>query len=73
MGTLTAFNLRVPVGHAEAGTCRLVGTDPDKIVQETERLLRDPDEYARRSALRNPYGDGHGPQRIAQIFSESGG
>ncbi len=48
----------------EAGTCRLVGTDPTKIIQEAEVLLGTPAEYAQRSALRNPYGDGQAAQRI---------
>ncbi len=48
----------------DAGTARLVGTDPDRIVRETERLLDDPDEYARRSRIHNPYGDGRASTRI---------
>ena len=52
-----------PEGVA-AGTCRLVGTDPDKILRESEILLTDPAEYARRSALKNPYGDGDAAQKI---------
>lgn len=52
----------------EAGTCRLVGTDPDTILRESRRLLNDPIEYARRSALRNPYGDGKTAVRIREIL-----
>ena len=48
----------------EAGTARLTGTDPDRIVAETERLLDDPVEYARRSRIHNPYGDGRASTRI---------
>ena len=48
----------------EAGTCRLVGTDPERIVPEASLLLADEDEYHRRSELRNPYGDGHAALRI---------
>ena len=47
-----------------AGTCTLVGTDPDKIMREAEVLLGNRAEYARRSALKNPYGDGHAAERI---------
>lgn len=47
-----------------AGTCTLVGTDPGKIMHEAGVLLGDPAEYARRSALKNPYGDGHAAERI---------
>lgn len=54
-----------------AGTCTLVGTDPDKILREASRLLNDPQEYARRSALKNPYGDGRAAERIRVILEES--
>lgn len=52
----------------EAGTCRLVGTDKQKILRETEILLTDESEYSRRSSLQNPYGDGHAAQRICEIL-----
>lgn len=52
----------------EAGTCRLVGTDPERILGELRTLLGDPAEYRRRSALRNPYGDGRASQRIREIL-----
>jgi len=50
----------------DAGTCRLVGTDSDKITMEANLLLADPDEYARRSQLQNPYGDGQAALRIRE-------
>jgi len=56
-----------PEGVA-AGTCVLVGTDPARIVAEASRLLADPAEYARRSRLRNPYGDGQAAGRIRAIL-----
>jgi len=56
-----------PEGVA-AGTCVLVGTDPARIAAEAARLLRDPAEYARRAALRNPYGDGAAAGRIREIL-----
>jgi UDP-N-acetylglucosamine 2-epimerase len=49
----------------EAGTARLVGTDIDTIVDETELLLRDDAEYERRRRIHNPYGDGRASERIA--------
>jgi len=52
----------------DAGTCRLVGTDPEKILRESALLLGDPAEYARRSQLKNPYGDGHAAGRIREIL-----
>ena len=51
----------------DAGTARLTGTDPDRIVRETGLLLDDPREYARRSRIHNPYGDGHASSRIRDI------
>jgi UDP-N-acetylglucosamine 2-epimerase (non-hydrolysing) len=54
-----------------AGSCRLVGTDGEAIVNESELLLRDQDEYARRCVLRNPYGDGHAAERIVAVLGRS--
>ncbi|MEQ1948695.1 MAG: UDP-N-acetylglucosamine 2-epimerase (non-hydrolyzing) [Bryobacteraceae bacterium] len=48
----------------QAGTARLVGTDPHKIFGEASLLLDDAGEYARRSLLHNPYGDGNASARI---------
>lgn len=48
----------------EAGTVRLVGTNPDALVQETVRLLTDGGEYERMARIHNPYGDGHTSERI---------
>ena len=56
-----------PEGVA-AGTCRLVGTDPSTIVREAGILLNDSEQYAKRSALRNPYGDGTASRRIREII-----
>jgi UDP-N-acetylglucosamine 2-epimerase (non-hydrolysing) len=57
-----------PEGVA-AGTCKLVGTDPNSIVREASLLLDDEAEYVRRSNLRNPYGDGQASKRIAEILT----
>jgi UDP-N-acetylglucosamine 2-epimerase (non-hydrolysing) len=51
-----------------AGTVKLVGTDPAKIVSEAARLLDDGAEYTRRSRIHNPYGDGHASGRIAKTI-----
>ena len=48
----------------DAGTCRLVGTNVEKILREAHPLLADEEEYQRRSQLQNPYGDGRASQRI---------
>lgn len=53
----------------EAGTVKLVGTDPFKIVSETARLLSNEGEYARMSRIHNPYGDGRASHRIAAIIA----
>lgn len=50
----------------KAGTCRLVGTDPEAILREASALLADESEYQRRAALRNPYGDGQATPRIVE-------
>ncbi len=47
-----------------AGTLRLVGTDPARIVEEGRRLLEDPVAYAGMSQAENPYGDGRAAERI---------
>ena len=49
----------------EAGTLKLVGTDYDVIVAETEKLLTDRAAYEKMAAAVNPYGDGHAAERIA--------
>ncbi|KAB8310616.1 UDP-N-acetylglucosamine 2-epimerase (non-hydrolyzing) [Rouxiella chamberiensis] len=48
----------------DAGTVRLVGTDPTKIVKEVNRLLSDENEYNSMSRAHNPYGDGHACRHI---------
>jgi len=52
----------------QAGTARLTGTDPDRIVSETALLLEDEAEYLRRSQVHNPYGDGCASSRIRDII-----
>lgn len=53
----------------EAGTARLVGTDAERIVAETVRLLNSPEEYARLQKTVNPYGDGKASARIVRILA----
>lgn len=48
----------------EAGTLRLVGTDPDVITRQAELLLDDPVAYAEMAHATNPYGDGHAAERM---------
>ena len=51
----------------EAGTARLVGTDPATIVEETSRLLSDQTAYDAMSRAVNPFGDGQASQRILDL------
>ncbi len=53
----------------DAGTVKLVGTDPRKIVTEATILLDDQQEYLRRARIHNPYGDGHASERISAAIS----
>ena len=57
-----------PEGVA-AGTAKLVGTDADTIVAETERLLDDPAAYAAMARAHNPFGDGTAAQRIVELLA----
>lgn len=52
----------------EAGTARLVGTQKDAIIRETERLLDNKEAYAKMSCATNPYGDGKASQRIVDVI-----
>ena len=51
----------------EAGTARLVGTEPSSIVEEASRLLSDSDAYEAMSRAVNPFGDGQASQRILDL------
>ena len=48
----------------DAGTVRLVGTDPAKIIEEVNRLLNDENEYNSMSRAHNPCGDGQACHHI---------
>ena len=52
----------------EAGTARLVGTDPRRIVAEAARLLDDPAAARSMTSAANPYGDGQASARIAEAI-----
>lgn len=52
-----------------AGTVRLVGADPARIVVEAERLLNDSKEYEKMTLIHNPYGDGHASRRIVEVIT----
>ena len=54
----------------EAGAARVVGTDPQRIIAEAERLLDDPAAYAAMAHAVNPYGDGRAAERIVAALLE---
>lgn len=54
----------------ETGAVKLVGTDRNKIIEETEKLLNDPQYYHSMALLQNPYGDGHACERIINSLSK---
>jgi UDP-N-acetylglucosamine 2-epimerase (non-hydrolysing) len=54
----------------DAGTVKLVGTDPERIIAEVQKLLDDKDEYEAMSRAYNPYGDGKASERIIDFIKE---
>lgn len=46
-----------------AGTVKLVGTEPERIVTTVQELLDAPEEYAKMAQAANPYGDGRAADR----------
>jgi len=52
----------------DAGTVKLVGTDYDKIIQETSMLLENKNYYNSMSKAINPYGDGKACERIVNVL-----
>jgi UDP-N-acetylglucosamine 2-epimerase (non-hydrolysing) len=58
----------------EAGTARLVGTDPERILAEARRLLDEPAAHAAMAHAVNPFGDGQAAGRIvAALLGEGPG
>jgi len=56
----------------EAGAARVVGSDPQRIIAEAERLLDDPAAYAAMARAVNPYGDGRAAERIVAALLRGG-
>ncbi|MEG0501066.1 MAG: UDP-N-acetylglucosamine 2-epimerase (non-hydrolyzing) [Cellulosilyticaceae bacterium] len=52
----------------EAGTLKLAGTDAKKIYSMTKELLVDDKLYAEMAQAKNPFGDGHASERIAEAI-----
>ena len=61
-----------PEGVA-AGTARLVGTSPERIVSEISTLLDVPSAYSVMARAHNPFGDGNASERIAGIVAHGFG
>jgi UDP-N-acetylglucosamine 2-epimerase (non-hydrolysing) len=55
----------------EVGTVILVGTDVEKIVLETNNLLKKKEIYENMSKKHNPYGDGLACQRIINFITKN--
>jgi UDP-N-acetylglucosamine 2-epimerase (non-hydrolysing) len=56
----------------EAGTAILVGTDADRIFDETKRLMESQEAHAAMAKAVNPFGDGHAAQRIVEKLLADG-
>ncbi|UMZ75115.1 non-hydrolyzing UDP-N-acetylglucosamine 2-epimerase [Natranaerofaba carboxydovora] len=52
----------------KAGTVILAGTDKEKILSTTEKLINDREYYERISKVENPYGDGKASKRIIEAI-----
>lgn len=55
----------------DAGTLKLIGTEYEDIVRETQKLLSDKQEFERMSKASNPYGDGYASERIVKTLKEN--
>lgn len=51
-----------------AGTVKLVGTDPARILFEARKLLENKEAYETMARVLNPYGDGHASGRICRLI-----
>lgn len=52
----------------EAGTVKLVGTNPNNIITEAQKLLDNSEIYTQMSQAHNPYGDGKASQKIIEFL-----
>src|SRR5262249_43963412 len=58
---------------AEHGLAKLVGTDEQRLFNEMQTLLDDPQAYRRVGRVEKPYGEGFGGRRIAaRLLVEAG-
>jgi len=68
--TLVLRNTTERPEGVEAGTLKLVGSDPKVILSEARHLLDDPQAHAAMANAVNPYGDGHAAERIVRALIE---
>jgi len=54
----------------EAGAIKVVGTDPDRIIDSFNELIENEALYRQMSEAANPYGDGKASQRIVKFLIE---
>lgn len=52
------------------GAAKLVGTEPEQIVQEVSYLLENEETYREMSEVRSLYGDGRAAERIVEVILE---
>ena len=55
----------------KAGTVKLVGSNPHKILKESEQLLNNTEYYKQISCMHNPYGDGKASERILRRLRDA--
>ncbi len=68
--TLVLRNTTERPEGVEAGTLKLVGSDPKVLLSEARHLLDDPQAHAAMANAVNPYGDGHAAERIVRALIE---
>ncbi|WP_036484804.1 non-hydrolyzing UDP-N-acetylglucosamine 2-epimerase [Myxosarcina sp. GI1] len=54
----------------DAGTAKLVGTNPEQILEVTSKLLTSEAAYQEMATAINPFGDGRASERIVRISSD---
>lgn len=52
----------------EAGTVKLIGTDSERVFNESYLLLTNSAEYHKMASAMNPFGDGHASERIVSAL-----
>ena len=65
-------NTERPEG-VNGGTVKLVGTNKEKIVSETLKLINNKEAYAKMASAINPYGDGNSCERIIKALEKEYG